>query len=62
MSSLSMREYFPFSRVKITRQGVLVEEKLAMVYMEPDNRFTPICHICGSWRLMRSPFVKAINT
>ena len=48
MSSLSIREYFPFSRVKITKQSVLVEDKLAMVYMEPDNRFTPICHVCGS--------------
>ena len=48
MSNMSIREYFPFSRVKITKQSVLVEDKLAMISMEPDNRFTPICHICGT--------------
>ncbi|MBW2622425.1 MAG: ISL3 family transposase [Deltaproteobacteria bacterium] len=48
MSNMSIREYFPFSRVNITKQSVLVEDKLAMIYMEPDNRFTPICHICGT--------------
>jgi len=48
MSSMSIREYFPFSRVKVTKQSVLVEEKLAMINLEPDHRFTPICYVCGS--------------
>ncbi len=48
MSSLSIREYFPFRRVKITKQRVLVKDRLAMIYLEPDNRFSPVCHECGA--------------
>jgi len=39
MSSLSIREYFPFCRVKITKQRVLVKDRLTMIYLEPDNRY-----------------------
>ena len=48
MSNLSIRMYFPFRRVKITKQSVLPEHRLAMINMEPNRRFRPICHICGS--------------
>ncbi|MBW2142437.1 MAG: hypothetical protein JRG97_15495 [Deltaproteobacteria bacterium] len=62
MSSLSIREYFPFSRVKITKQSVLVEDKLVMIYLEPDNRFTPVCHVCGSQaRKVHSQDVRTIR-
>lgn len=48
MSDLSIREYFPFRRVKITGQSVLPEDQLAMIRMEPDQRFSPVCHECGT--------------
>jgi len=48
MSDLSISRYFPFRRVKITGQSVWAEEKLAMIKVEPDQRFTPICHLCGA--------------
>lgn len=46
MPNLSIRHYFPFCRVKI--QGQLFEKKLVRIIMDPDKRFHPICHVCGS--------------
>ena len=62
MSDLSISRYFPFRRVKITGQSVWVEEKLAMINVEPDQRFTPICHLCGSpTRRVHSRDIRAIR-
>ena len=47
MSGLSVAEYFPWRRVKVTYQNVIAESKLAMVRLEPDGRFRPLCHACG---------------
>ena len=47
MSGLSVAEYFPWRRVKVTYQNVITESKLAMVRLEPDRRFHPLCHACG---------------
>lgn len=47
MSTLSIRPYFPFCRVRIVRQSVSAEADRAQVDMEPDDRFHPICHVCG---------------
>ncbi|NLV52812.1 MAG: ISL3 family transposase [Bacteroidales bacterium] len=49
MSSLSISNYFPFSRVKITEQSVYREEKLSsLIKLVPDKRYVPLCHECGS--------------
>ena len=48
MSSLSIKPYFPFCRVRITRQSVSNQGDLAWIVAEPDARFHPICHVCGT--------------
>jgi transposase len=49
MSKHSITEYFPFTRVKITKQHVnLKENPHAIIQMEPDKRYHPLCHVCGS--------------
>ena len=47
MSVLSIAAYFPFCRVKLTRQSVAVEADMAWVEAEPDLRYRPVCHVCG---------------
>ena len=46
MSDLSIRPYFPFCRVRLTRQSV--DPKFAWVEAEPDMRFHPVCAACGA--------------
>jgi transposase len=48
MSTLSIAPYFAFARIKVVRQAVHVEAHCAMVHMEPDQRFRPVCHACGT--------------
>ena len=49
MSRLTIREYFPFMRVKITEQSVHGPEgDSTMLKMTPDLRFRPVCHQCQS--------------
>ena len=49
MSGLSITQYFPFMRVKITEQSVHDETgDSALVRMVPDLRYRPVCHQCGS--------------
>ena len=48
MSTLSIATYFPFRRVRITGQSVGSEADIAMIDVEPDRRFRPRCHDCGS--------------
>lgn len=48
MSGLSITEYFPFMRVKITEQSVHHENaSSALIKMAPDRRYRPVCHQCG---------------
>jgi len=47
MSTLSIAEYFPFPRVRIIDQSVYLEATQARIEVIPDQRFHPICHICG---------------
>lgn len=42
----NIKPYFPFPRVKIVSQSVAADASLAWIRVEPDNRFTPLCHIC----------------
>ena len=49
MSRLSITQYFPFMRVKITEQSVHGETgDSALIRMVPDLRYHPVCHQCGS--------------
>lgn len=48
VSSMSIALYYPWSRVKITAQSVSPQADLAQINLEPDRRFSPICHLCGS--------------
>lgn len=48
MSRLSVADYFPWCRVKVVRQNVNLEPRSALVHMEPDRRYRPLCHACGN--------------
>ena len=49
MSRLSITRYFPFTRMKITKQNVHHQEaSSALIYIEPDMRYSPLCHKCAS--------------
>ena len=49
MSRLTIIEYFPFMRVKITEQSVHGPEgDSMMIKMAPDLRYRPVCHQCQS--------------
>ncbi len=51
MSTYSITSLFPFRRVKITNFFKIEEPDFGSnyyVFLEPDQRFTPICHKCGS--------------
>jgi transposase len=47
MSALSIAKYFPFPRVRIIDQSVYPESSQTRIEVLPDQRFHPICHICG---------------
>ncbi len=48
MSKLSIAEYFPFMRVKITKQSVHGKKAdSALIEFSPDLRYQPLCHHCG---------------
>ena len=46
MSSPSIAPYFPFKRMKISRQTVEASSPSALIYLQPDQRYRPICHAC----------------
>lgn len=49
MSELSITKYFPFTRVKIIKQNVHHKDaSSALIYIEPDMRYSPLCHKCAS--------------
>ena len=48
MSVLSIAPYFPFRRIKIIKQTIHSDINEARINVEPDKRFSPICHRCGS--------------
>mgnify|MGYP001174059750 FL=1 len=47
MSGLSVAHYYPWRRVKVVYQNVHAEPPSALIRIEPDQRFRPICHGCG---------------
>jgi len=47
MSTYSIRPYFDFARMKLTGHTAHTDFKGTMIYMEPDRRSRPHCHVCG---------------
>jgi transposase len=47
MSGISISPYFPFRRIKITKQAVDAAAAKAVIDVIPDQRFVPVCHVCG---------------
>jgi transposase len=48
MSGLSITGYFPFKRMKILAQHIHHDDaSSALIYLRPDQRYTPRCHVCG---------------
>lgn len=46
-TSPTVKPYFPFPRVKVTSQSVAADVSMAWIHVEPDDRFIPLCHVCG---------------
>ena len=47
MSGHSIAPYFPWCRMKLAYQNVNEESRSALVRLEPDQRYHPLCHACG---------------
>jgi len=47
MSGISISPYFPFRRIKIVKQVVDPNATKAVIEVVPDQRFHPVCHLCG---------------
>jgi len=66
MSNLSIAAYFPFRRVKITKQTVPGDAESAMICLQQDLRYRPLCHNCQTSALTvhtqgRRRFVQDLN-
>jgi transposase len=48
MSGISISPYFPFRRIKIVKQAVDPAANNAVIDVVPDQRFQPVCHLCGN--------------
>lgn len=48
MSNINIKAFFKFCRVKVVEQTVNIESKTVSLKVEPDERHTPVCHICNS--------------
>ena len=48
MSGISISPYFPFRRIKIVKQAVDPTAINAVIDVVPDQRFQPVCHLCGN--------------
>jgi len=48
MSGISISPYFPFCRIKLVSQAVSPAATEAVIEVAPDQRFQPVCHLCGN--------------
>lgn len=48
MSKLSVAGFFPWRRVKVTYVNTVEASREAIAVIEPDRRFVPVCHACGT--------------
>jgi len=46
MSGVSIAPYFAFARTKVVSQAVHPDSGGALIHLEPDLRFRPVCHAC----------------
>jgi transposase len=64
VSSLSIARYFPWRRMKVVYHNASLESRSALVRLEPDRRFRPLCHVCGRVAAIHShtrKFVRDLN-
>jgi transposase len=47
VSRRSIAAYFPWRRVKVAYHNVVQTSRSALIRLEPDERFRPLCHACG---------------
>ena len=47
MPGCSVAGFFPWRRVRITYTNTVEGSRSAIVRVEPDRRFQPLCHVCG---------------
>jgi hypothetical protein len=47
MSGATIAPFFPFRRIKILGQTVAQRANEARIQVTPDQRFSPLCHLCG---------------
>lgn len=48
MSNINIKPFFNFSKVKVTKQNLNIKSKIVSIKVEPQKRYTPVCHICNS--------------
>ena len=48
MSNPSIAPFFPWRRMRTTYVNVVEESKSSIAVIEPDRRFRPVCHVCGT--------------
>jgi transposase len=62
VSGLSVAAYFRWSRIKVVYQSVVSQHPSALIRIEPDRRFRPLCHVCrGPARTVHSPTRKIVR-
>jgi len=47
MSGSSIASYYPWCRMRVSYHHVTQPSQTALVKLEPDQRFRPLCHACG---------------
>lgn len=48
MSYINIKAFFKFSKVKVINQNVDIQSKAVSIKVEPDKRYTPVCHRCNN--------------
>jgi transposase len=53
MSTIEVKEFFEYYRVRVVKQEVDVEKKVVSIGLKPDERYAPVCHKCGdsTWEI-----------
>ncbi len=48
MSTLNILPYFPFNRIRITKQDVISDSWISIITEMPDKQYFPVCCKCGN--------------
>jgi len=46
MSTIQVKEFFAYNRVRVTEQDVDVQNQRVTIKLKPDERYTPRCYKC----------------